>query len=370
MAASLVVVLAGLKAAAQLVLPFLLSLFIAVLSLPLLYWFKSRRIPNGLAVLATILVDVAFLAGLVSLVGGSVNEFRVELPKYQQRLEEMASSAVEWVETHGVSLDAWRRPEDVAEPVGDEGDQTWLYDLINPGAVLNLVGGTLGAVAAVLSNALLVVLATVFILLEAATFPAKLRAAFAVQDPGDRFAKVTREVQRYLGIKTIISLVTGVLIGLWAGVLGIDFPLLWGLTAFLFNYIPNFGSILAAIPTVLLATIQFGLGRAALVGLGYLVVNVVLGNFVEPHLMGRRLGLSTLVVFLSLVFWGWMWGPMGMLLSVPLTMIVKIMLENTADFRWVAILLDVSSESESTDNPPGLDKEPRPEPVPAASDKG
>ena len=121
--------------------------------------------------------------------------------------------------------------------------------------------------------------------------------------------------------------------------LGLGFPLLWGLVAFIFNYIPNLGSILAAIPPVLLALVQFGPARAAVVAVGYLVINIGLANFLEPYLMGRRLGLSTLVVFLSLVFWGWVWGPVGMLLSVPLTVIVKIALENTKDFRWVAIML-------------------------------
>jgi predicted PurR-regulated permease PerM len=116
--------------------------------------------------------------------------------------------------------------------------------------------------------------------------------------------------------------------------------------AFLFNYIPNIGSIMAAVPTVLLALVQLGPGTAVFVALGYLVVNVVLGTFVEPYLMGRTLGLSTLVIFLSLIFWGWLWGPVGMLLSVPLTMVVKIMLEHTEDFRWVAVLLGPSPRQE------------------------
>ena len=136
-----------------------------------------------------------------------------------------------------------------------------------------------------------------------------------------------------------MSLTTGILIGAAMKLLDVDFPLLWGVLAFLLNYIPNLGSMLAAIPPVLLATVQLGIGRAILVAIVFGVVNVVMGTFIEPHLMGRQLGLSTLVVFLSLVFWGWVWGPIGMLLSVPLTVILKIMLENTEDFRWIAVLL-------------------------------
>ena len=143
-------------------------------------------------------------------------------------------------------------------------------------------------------------------------------------------------------IKTAVSAVTGTVVGLWVAALGLDFALLWGLVAFLLNFIPNLGSIIAAIPAVLLAMVQFGPGRAAVIAAGYLVVNIVFGSVVEPMLMGRRLGLSTLVVFASLVFWGFVWGPVGMLFSVPLTMVVKIALENSKDFRWVAVMLDAN----------------------------
>ena len=121
---------------------------------------------------------------------------------------------------------------------------------------------------------------------------------------------------------------------------GACFPFDDSVVAFLMNFIPTLGSLLASVPPVLLAVVQFGPGRALAVGLGFLVVNLTLGTFIEPHFMGRRFGLSTLVVFLSLVFWGWVWGPIGMLLSVPLTMIIKILMENSDEFRWMAVLID------------------------------
>jgi predicted PurR-regulated permease PerM len=163
-------------------------------------------------------------------------------------------------------------------------------------------------------------------------------------------------VQTYLGIKTVVSFATGLFIAAWCAVLNLDFPVLLGLVAFMLNYIPTVGSIIAAVPALLLSLILVGtLGHALLVGLGYVVVNTLFGNILEPNLMGRRLGLSTLVVILSLLFWGWLWGPLGALLSVPLTVVVKIWLENTPDLRWVAILLDKS--------PPKPVEVPVPEPV-------
>jgi predicted PurR-regulated permease PerM len=168
-----------------------------------------------------------------------------------------------------------------------------------------------------------------------------MRAALGSPDADlDRFSKAAREIQKYLGLKTAISAVTGLLIGAWVAVLGLDFALTWGFLAFLLNFIPNIGSIIAAAPAVLLALVQLGLAKAILVAAGFVVVNVVLGNLVEPQLMGRTLGMSTLVIFLSLVFWGWLWGPVGMFLSVPLTMILKIGMENSRDLKPVAIMLD------------------------------
>ncbi|HSG63786.1 MAG TPA: AI-2E family transporter, partial [Gammaproteobacteria bacterium] len=134
-------------------------------------------------------------------------------------------------------------------------------------------------------------------------------------------------------------LVTGALAGSLCALVGLDFPVLWGLLAFLFNYVPTIGSLIAAIPPIALALVQFGAVQSAVIGIGYLVLNVTIGGLLEPRIMGRGLGLSTLVVFLSLVFWGWVLGPVGMLLSVPLTMTAKIALESGERTAPIAILL-------------------------------
>jgi predicted PurR-regulated permease PerM len=144
---------------------------------------------------------------------------------------------------------------------------------------------------------------------------------------------------RYLAIKSVASLGTGALSAIWLAILGVDYPLLWGLFAFLLNYVPNIGSIIAAVPTVLFTFVQLGPASAAWAALAYTVVNVTVGSIIEPRFMGRGLGLSTLVVFVSLVFWGWILGPVGMFLSVPLTMTAKIALDSDDGTRWMAVLL-------------------------------
>jgi AI-2 transport protein TqsA len=323
-AAAAVIVIAGLRAAQSLIIPFLVAVFLSIICSPAVGWLQRRRVPKLLAIVLVVLVLMGVLASIGALVGGSVNDFIDSVPTYQARLNSLVDSWSERLEQYDIDLPSLE-----------------VKDYVNPGGLITLLGTGLKGLASTLSNMFLIILTMVFILLEATYLPVKVRAAFG--DRGDdplHLSEVTAQVQRYLAVKTAISVVTGIAIAIWTAVLGLDFALVWGLLAFLLNYIPNIGSIIAAVPAVLLALVQLGLGPALLVGLGYLVVNTLLGNIVEPNLMGRAVGLSTLVVFLSLVFWGWVWGPVGMLLSVPLTMMIKITLENSEDLRWVALMLD------------------------------
>jgi predicted PurR-regulated permease PerM len=204
----------------------------------------------------------------------------------------------------------------------------------------------------VLSNIVLILLTVTFILLEASSFPVKLRAILG--DPQAAFPHFSRFVdtmKRYMFFQTAISLTTGVLIGIWLAIIGVDFPVLWGLLAFLLNYIPNLGAILAAVPAILLAFIQLGMGHAVLAAAGYIVINFILGNVIQPRLMGRGLGLSTLVVFLSLVFWGSLLGLVGMVLSIPITMTFKIAFERNESTGWIAVLLGPEPSSENVLTP-------------------
>ena len=321
--ASAFVVVAGLRAGAPVLLPFFLAFFLAILSIPIMLWLQRRGIPRAVAIVLAVLVDIGVLGIIVLLANQSLADVQARLPQYGNNLEVLIDTWTAGFEASGL-------------PVGDVFDE-----LISAAAIMDAARDLVGRVAVFLSNTFIVILVMVFILYEAAVFPDKLRAVLGGSAEIGRFTKITREVLEYLAIKTLVSIATGLCIGLWAWVLGLDFPVLLGLVGFVLNYVPTIGSIIAAVPAVLLALIQFdGLGQPLLVASGYVVVNVAFGNLLEPHLLGRRLGLSTLVVILSLIFWAWVWGPVGALLAVPLTMIVKIMLENTHDLRWIAVLLD------------------------------
>jgi AI-2 transport protein TqsA len=321
--ASFVVVVAGMRAASSLLVPFFLAIFISIICAPPLFWLQRKGVPKGLAILLILVTTVAGMLLLGVLIGSSINDFLSSLPGYQEQLSDKAASAMIWLREQGFDV-----PE------------KGIAGIFNSASVIRLVTGLFTGLGTILTDAFLILLTTVFILLEAADFPDKLRAA--MKRPKRSLATLeqfSRSANRYIVIKTLISVGNGVVIALWLWILGVDYPVLWGVLMFLLNYVPNIGSILAAVPPTLLALAKLGAGAAFLTVLGYLVVGNVFGNILEPKLMGRGLGLSTLVVFISLVFWGWVLGPIGMILSVPLTSLVKIGLESGEETRGLAIML-------------------------------
>lgn len=318
-----VVIIAGMRAAQPIIVPFLLSSFIAVICAVPLYWLKRKGVSTALAIITVLFGILLIGVTVVALVGTSVQDFSNALPEYQARLQREISQIFSWLRGKGLNIN-------------DKG----LLKLINPGTAMQVFAGTLDSFRKVLTNGFMIILTVIFILLEVSGFPDKLRTAF--KDSGSPSAgldKIAAGIKRYIAIKTLTSLATGVFVAFSLVIIGVDYPALWGLVAFLLNYVPNIGSIIAALPAVTLSFIQFGIGRTLFVIGVYLLVNITIGSIIEPRVMGRGVGLSTLVVFLSLIFWGWVLGPVGMLLSVPLTMIVKISLEQSEDTRWIAVLL-------------------------------
>ncbi len=329
--AAFVVLVAGLRLAADMLVPFLLSIFIAVIATPPLQWLQDKGLPRWLALLTVIAAIAGSTTLVVALVGSSINDFSRSLPAYKASLHEETQGLFTLLNGYGIETPA-----------------QLIQKYIDPGAAMDLVGKLFNGLGNALTNAFLILLTVMFILGETSSFPKKLEAAFdnAHNHIGglNRFAG---NVKQYIAIKSIMSAATGLLITLWLWLLGVDYPLLWGLLAFLLNYVPNIGSIIAAVPAVLLALVQHGLLIALLTSGGYLAANIIIGNIIEPRFMGKGLGLSTLVVFLSLVFWGWVFGPVGMLLSVPLTMFVKIALGSRDESRWLSILMDSEASLET-----------------------
>ncbi len=326
--ASFVIIVAGMRAAAPLIVPFLLAAFIAIICIPPILWLQSKKVPQFLSVVIVGFAIIIIGWILVALITGALSDFSNKLPFYQERLTVISKQTEEWIKTLPIET-----PDEIIE------------QYLDPAIAMKVASNMIASIGSILTNSFLIVLLVIFMLLEASSLPGKIRNAIGKPDsPLSQYTDVIKNVNKYLGIKTLISIGTGFTIFLWLLILGIDFPILWGLLAFLLNFVPNIGSLLASVPPIILALIQFGAGKAIITAIGFLVANAFFGSILEVRIFGKGLGLSTLVVFVSLIFWGWVLGPIGMLLSVPLTMIIKIILESNESTRGAAILLGSGSE--------------------------
>jgi predicted PurR-regulated permease PerM len=322
--AAVIVVIYGMQMAKVLLVPFLIATFLALITVRPMLWLQQKRIPSFLAALIIVTGILLIFAVLGTILGSSVADFTAALPGYQAQLDVIVDGVVAFLAEHVNGVDSMDS----------------LGEMVDPGWAMGLVATILNSLKGVLTNIFLIVFAMIFMLLEVSSVGTKVKAAFgrsAQSMEGPR--EFLHNLGRYLGIKTIVSIATGLCAGTLTWSLGLDCPLLWAMLAFLLNYVPTIGSIIAAVPAVLLALVQFGPGAAGATALGFAGINVVFGNIIEPRLMGYGVGISPLVVFLGLVFWGWVFGPVGMLLSVPLTMTLKLALESDERTRWIAILI-------------------------------
>ena len=330
-AAAVVVIVFGMQAAKVLLVPFLLAVFLALITVRPMLWLQQRRVPSVAAALLIVTALMLLLAVVGGIVGRSIADFTAALPTYQERLDTIVQGTIRFI----------------AGFLDDPTDLTDVGALIDPGWAMRQAASILTALQDVLTNTFLILFTMVFMLLEASSMAVKIRAAFG-QDASsfERPRQFLHNLGRYMGIKTIVSVATGLCASLLTWWIGLDFPLLWGMLAFLFNYVPAIGSIIAAVPAVLMALIQLGIGEAGSTAIAFLAINMVFGNAIEPRLMGYGVGISPLVVFIGLVMWGWIFGPVGMFLSVPLTMTVKMALEAHEHTRWLAILIGSERDAE------------------------
>jgi AI-2 transport protein TqsA len=333
-AAAVCVLVLFARSAASILAPTLLALFIAVIATPPLRWLRDKGMPKCLALLL-ILLALMDIASLVALTTTSALEgLREGLPSYQERLVLLSDEFGRWLEF-----------------VGIDRSRAALRDLISPAAASQLIYVALTNASSTLATGLLVLLIVAFMLIEAPSLPAKLQAAFAVTSEGEeQLQRLFNSINRYMLIKLATSLGTGICIWIWLRIFGIEYAVALAVAAVLFNFIPIVGNIFMAVPAVLIALVQANFSTALLVTLGYVIVNGIIGNVIEPRLMGRGLGISSVVVLLSLLFWGWVFGPIGLFLSVPLTMVVVVALNASPHTRPIAIMLgsDVA-RSEASD---------------------
>jgi len=353
--ACVVIIVAGLRAASEFFIPVFLGVFLAVLSLPVLNWLIARKVPRPLAIILTIAVDLLILGGIVYIASGVIPEFQEKRVVYAESLRELTSDFSETMDAQLLRFGGfWARDaatdEGVTAVLGDENIPTF-KELFNrywdSNRIVEAIGGidVVARITSMATKAFFAMIIMIFILAESGRYTLKVRNVIRVGGPNlRRFQSSSKDMQKYLAIKTAASTATGLLAGLACWAFNVDFPVLWGLVAFMFNYVPAIGSIVAGIPPVILALMESGLLIASVVMVCYLVINITIGNFIEPMLLGNRFGISTVVVILSVMVWGFIWGPVGMFLAVPLTMMVKVMLDNSSDLRWISVLMGKESK--------------------------
>ena len=329
--AAFIIIIAGVMFGASIVTSLLLALFITIICAFPIRWLQTKKVTPGLSVAIVFVSIVIIFIGFGELIGSSLASFTGNAREYEENLKEMGNSVLQFLKEKGINISFNNTS-----------------NMFAPSKIMSLTAGMLGELGGFMGNAFTIFFLTFFLLLELDDISVKTKAILRNSTASISYLKVIGDsIRHYLSIKTITSLLTGICLWICLAIIGVDYAIIWALIAFLLNYIPNIGSIIAGVPAVLFALIQLGFGGALWVIVAFVSVNMVIGNIIEPKMMGKGMGLSTFVVFLSLVFWGFVLGTVGMFLSVPLTMAIKIMLEQNPNTKWIAIAMGTRKDAQT-----------------------
>lgn len=328
--AAFIIVIAGVMYGASMIIQVLMALFISIICAQPIFWLQKKKVPQGLAIAIVFVLIIALFISFGELIATSLSSFSEKEALYEKNLNEMGNSFLQFFNERGMNVSFDN-----------------MSDMFAPAKIMSLTTGLLGQLGGLMGNAFTIFFLTLFLLLELDGISIKTKAILKDSVISLSYLVVIgNSIRHYLSIKTFTSLLTGVIIWIALAIVGVDYAIIWGLIAFLLNYIPNIGSFIAAVPALLFAIIQLGFGGFIWTGMVFISVNVLIGSVIEPKMMGKGMGLSTFVVFLSLIFWGFILGTVGMFLSIPLTMSVKIMLEQNPKTKWIAIALGTAEDAQ------------------------
>jgi len=312
-----IITFAALKEASSIVNMLLLAMLLTAISLAPLAWLKKKGVPSILAILI-IIISVIILVGLAGLLlESTVTSFMQKMPFYQQKFSETWTTFSEWLNMHGFL---------------EDGKNSAIQKKLLP-----MAGSVAASFGSALGRMLVVFIFFIFMIFEAEAFGKKM--AYISPESSEETQMILKRLRRYFGIKFLTSFATGLSITIALLIMGIDFPWLWGFLAFVLNFIPSIGSFIAAIPALILSFILIGPWGVLITGIVYFVINTIIGNVIEPQLMGKNLGISPLIVFVSMIFFGYILGPIGMLIATPLTIVIKIILDSRPVTRNLGIML-------------------------------
>ena len=312
-----------LKFASDLLVPFLISIAIAIVLNPIFTYLKEKRIPKFISMIAIIiisLIPVVILADMIAL----------EVKSLTHNFHNLSQDFSQTIDKSG----------DFLSKIGLTVDQNFLNKIIEKSNLSDIIHGLASQVSSQFSNIFLIFFTAAFMLMESEFFYNKL-IKIGKENNRDinEWIKITTKIKSYFIIKVRTSLITAIWAFLVLWYFDVSYTFLWVSLVFFLNFVPVIGSILAAIPAIVMAFIDNNAMTALWVASWYVTINMVVGNILEPKIMGKGLGLSALVIFISMTFWGWVFGPAGMILSVPLTMVMQFMFEQYEETKWVSFML-------------------------------
>ena len=321
-----IAVLAGMRVAAPILGPVLIALMITIAWSPGSDWLRKRGWRPSIAALTGILIGIIVIAMFVGLVWSSLVQLQDKLPGYQPRIEALQQLIRE-------------RLSDL--PI--ESSRLFTGEMLSAGSIVGYGLRTIGRITQAAGNVLILMLLMAFMMLEAVRYPQKLHKALGARSRAvEQFTRFGESIRGYVVINATFGLAAAVINTMVLIMLGVDFPILWGLLSFLLSFVPNIGFMIALVPPALMALVEGGFIRAAIVVVAYTIINFIVDNVIKPRFVGQTVDLSPLVVVVSLFFWGWLLGPMGALVAVPLTIGVKFFFESFDDSEWIARLMSDS----------------------------
>lgn len=338
--ASAVVVLAGMRAAAPVIGPVAIALLITIAWSPASQWLRRRGWPSIVASLTGIAVGIVVIALLALLIWSSLLQLQENLPAYEPRVESLRASINGFLS---------RLPFETSSLLEAES--------LQPQAIVGYALTFVGGITSTAGDLAVLILIMAFLMIEGVRYPQKLRVAFEASPAStERLDRFVKSMRSYVVLNTIFGVMAGAANTVLLVIVGVDLALLWGVLSFLLSFLPNIGFVLALAPPAALALLQFGIARAVVVVIGFVVINFLIDNVIKPRFYGGSLDLSPAVVVLSLVFWGWLLGPVGALLAVPLSISVRLLLESHDESQWIGHLLS-DAGAEDTQAPQSGDAE-------------
>jgi AI-2 transport protein TqsA len=325
----IIIVLAGMKAAAPILAPIAFSVFLAVIFGMMLYWLEKKGLSWRLSLIATLVIFFSIIAIFIAVIAGAVFRIVSEIPFYEVKLQSSLEALAPYLGIIGFDP-GWLSFSQIVRFLGSS------------------TGGFAGGFLDIVIVSLVILLTTVFLILEARGFSAKIRNIIGKYRPGevDRFTLLARKNVDYIIIRTAVNLVMGIGTAILLALIGVEYAIFWGFLAFLLGFIPYVGFWLAVLPPAILAWFQIGPLAAVAVVAGCGVINLLVEYVLFPNIAGRSLSLSPAVVFISLIFWGWILGGVGVLLAVPLTLAVQMACELSDETRWIGVLLGPSPDDD------------------------